>query len=134
MTIRILIADDDQLTRSEMKRAIDKNYPELELIAEAKDGQESVTFAKQYKPDIVIMDINMPNKNGIDAAREILKISSKIKIIFFSIYSDKRYVKATRRLGAWGYIAKEDGFEKIRSAIQVVNNNKKYFNNSIVMD
>jgi len=118
--MKILIVDDHPLFLSGLC-ALFETDEQMEVCGEAKDGQEAIDKVKQLKPDIVIMDINMPGVNGIDATRKILSIAANTKILALSIHSDKQFVKEMLDAGAVGYLLKDDAPEQLLSAIEIVN-------------
>ena len=119
--MKILIVDDHPLFLAGL-RALFKLEKEMEICGEAKNGQEAISQAKQLKPDVVIMDINMPGVNGIDATRKILSMAANTKILALSIHSDKRFVKEMLDAGAVGYLLKDDAPEELVKAIEITSN------------
>ena len=100
--------------------------PDMEVVGEAKDGVETVEFARELKPDVVIMDVSMPNLNGIEATRMILSENPKIKVIVLSIHVEKRIVKEILSVGAAGYVLKTYLFEELSRALRSVMVNGYY--------
>ncbi len=119
MSIRILLADDHKIVRDGLRALIEKQ-PDMEVVGEAADGRTAVRLVKELTPDIVIMDISMPDLNGIEAARQILTDAPRIKIITLSMHSDSRFVKEVFKVGASGYLLKECAFEELANAIHTV--------------
>ena len=119
MTLKILIADDHQLFRKGLISLINQNS-DYEVISEASNGRIAVRLAKKLSPDIVIMDVNMPELNGIDATRLIRSDSAEIKIIALSMYSDKRFIKEMLKSGSNGYVVKDCAFDELLIAIKTV--------------
>jgi DNA-binding NarL/FixJ family response regulator len=119
MGIRILLADDHKIVRDGLRALIEKQ-PEMSVVAEASDGRAAVRLAHDVAPDIVIMDISMPDLNGIDAARQITGNNGTAKIIALSMHSDHRFVREVFKAGASGYLLKECAFEELATAIQTV--------------
>jgi len=119
MNVRILLADDHGIIRQGLRSLLEKQC-DLEIVAEAKDGREALALVREEKPDIVIMDITMPNLNGITATHKIVSEYSKTKVIALSIHSDKRFVTGMLRAGASGYILKECLFDELVQAIRTV--------------
>ena len=119
MNVRILLADDHGIIRQGLRSLLEKQC-DLEMVAEAKDGREALALVREEKPDIVIMDITMPNLNGITATHKIVSEYSKTKVIALSIHSDKRFVTGMLRAGASGYILKECLFDELVQAIRTV--------------
>jgi two-component system response regulator NreC len=119
MSVRILLADDHKIVRDGLRSLIVAQTG-MDVIAEAPDGRTAVKLAQQLNPDIVILDISMPDLNGIDAARRISSDAPKVKIIALSMHSESRYVKEVFKSGASGYLLKECAFEELAGAIRTV--------------
>jgi DNA-binding NarL/FixJ family response regulator len=119
MGIRILLADDHKIVRDGLRALIEKQ-PDMEVVAEAADGRAAVHMAKELSPDVVIMDISMPDLNGIEAARQIVVESPRVKVITLSMHSDSRFVKEVFKVGASGYLLKECAFDELSNAIHTV--------------
>jgi two-component system response regulator NreC len=116
---KILIADDHRILREGLRSLIDV-LPNMEVIGEADNGREAVQIAAEKRPDVVIMDVNMPDLNGIEATRQLLKEPHAVKVIGLSMYSDKRFVTGLLKAGASGYILKSGAFEELTKAIDTV--------------
>lgn len=116
---RILLVDDHNLF-IEGLTALMKERPDIELVGQAKDGAEAFTQAERLKPDIILMDIAMPEINGIKATRQILKQFPDIKIIVLSMHSNRELIIETLRAGAVGYVLKECESSELYEAIQNV--------------
>ena len=130
MSIKVLLADDHKILREGLI-ALLKKQRDIELIGEAEDGREAVRKALELKPDVVIMDIGMPELNGIDATRQIKAALPEINVIALSIHSDKRFVKGMLKAGALGYLLKDSAFIELVQAINAVNDNKTYIGSGI---
>ncbi len=128
--MNILIADDHGVMREGLKVLID-NQPDMKVVGEAEDGQKVVLLAKQLSPDIIVMDISMPNLNGVEAARIILKENPNIRIIALSVHSDKHFVTEMLKAGASGYVLKSCLFDEVLKAIQTVGNGDYYLSPKI---
>ena len=127
---RILIVDDHQVVIGGIKSTLSE-FPELEVVAEALNGREAVRMVKSLKPDIVIMDISMPDLNGIDATLQIKKSHPKVRIIIFTMYSDREYVMDLLKAGISGYVLKEDPLSDLIQAIQAVKGGGTYFSSMV---
>ncbi len=128
--IRVLVADDHPVFRRGM-RAILGAEPDTELVGEATDGEEAVTRALELRPDVILMDLNMPNVNGIEATRRILEASPGTAILMLTMFEDDKSILAAMRAGAHGYVLKgADGAETIR-AIHAVANGEAIFGPTI---
>jgi two-component system response regulator NreC len=127
MNIRILLADDHQMVRSGL-RALLKHEPGVEVVAEAEDGRSAVRLAGELSPDVVIMDISMPDLNGVDATRQIRKNhnGSGPKVIALSGHADRRYATEMLKSGATGYVLKDAAFRDLAAAVRLVVDNKIY--------
>lgn len=128
--MNILIADDHGVMREGLKALIE-NQPDMNVVGEAEDGQKVVQLAKQLSPDIIVMDISMPNLNGVEAARIILKENPDIQIIALSVHSDKHFVTEMLKAGASGYVIKSCLFDEVLRAIQTVGNGDYYLSPKI---
>ncbi|MBW2720687.1 MAG: response regulator transcription factor [Deltaproteobacteria bacterium] len=119
--MKVLIADDHPVFLSGLCELINSDE-QMEVCGEARNGQEAINLATKLSPDIVVMDINMPGIDGIEATKEILKIDENIKILTLSINSDREFVKEMLDAGAVGYLLKNDAPEELIKAIKLVNN------------
>jgi len=117
--MKILIADDHGVMREGLKVLIE-NQPGMEVVAEAQDGLKAVELAKELSPDVILMDIAMPNVNGAEATRQILEENPDIRIIALSVHFDKHFVTEMLKAGASGYVLKSCLFDEVLKAIQTV--------------
>jgi len=117
--MRVLLADDHKIVRNGLRRLLD-DEPDIEVVAEASDGREAVERATKEPIDVVIMDLAMPNLNGIEAASRILSQSAPTKVIALSMHSDRRFVARALAAGVSGYILKDCAAEELISAIRAV--------------
>ena len=116
---KIIIVDDHQLFREGVKRILDFENS-FEVVAEGDDGSEVMELYEQHKPDVVLMDINMPRMNGVDATENLIKEFPDAKVIMLSIHDDESYVSHALKTGALGYMLKEMDADAIVQAIKVV--------------
>ena len=130
MNISILLADDHKIVRDGLRTLIDSE-PGMEVVAEAEDGRTAVRLARQLSPNVIIMDISMPEMNGIDATRAILSENSTVKVIALSMYSDRRFVSGMLDAGASGYLLKDCAFEELVRAIRSVITDQTYLSPKI---
>ena len=119
MSTKILLADDHKITRQGLRSLLEKQ-PDMKVVAEAEDGREAVRLARELHPDVVIMDVSMPDLNGMAATRQILGKSKKVKIIALSMHSDTLFISEMLKSGASGYLLKDCAFEELREAIRTV--------------
>jgi len=125
MSIKVLLADDHKITREGLRSLIDKQ-PDMEVVAEAEEGRTAVCLVRELSPDVVIMDVTMPDLNGIEAAKQIVGEFANVKIIALSMHSDTLYVSEMLRSGASGYLLKDCAFEELARAIHAVMAGKTY--------
>jgi len=128
--IRILIADDHGIVRKGLRLQLE-SYSEFEVVAEATDGREAVKLAEELEPHVVIMDIAMPNLNGIDADAQIVKRNPNLGVIMLSMYSDESYLTRTLNAGAKGYLLKDNADVDLHRAVQAVAQGKPFFSPTI---
>ena len=130
MSIKVIIADDHKIMRDGLKSILEKQR-DIEIIAEASDGRTSVELAIKLKPDVIIMDVAMPDMNGIEATRQIIEKSPKIKVIALSMHSDKQFILEMLNAGASGYLLKDCAFHELINAIHSVASNRSYLSPEI---
>lgn len=123
--IRILLADDHRMVRQGF-RLILQAQQDMEVIGEAGNGREAVELASKLRPDVVVMDVTMPELNGIEATRRIRDISPFIRVVALSVHRDGVYVREIVRAGAEGYILKESADSELLSAIRAVAEGHSY--------
>lgn len=130
MSIRIIIADNHKIVLSGLHSLIEKE-PDLEVIAEADNGRTAVRLSLELVPDLVVMDIAMPELNGIEATRQIIAAHPGIKVIALSMHADKRYVMEMLKAGASGYLLKDNAYEELACAIRTALGNRTYLSPQI---
>jgi len=123
--IRILVADDHTLIRQGLKQILELEK-DLVVVAQAADGKEAVRLAKEHNPDVILMDINMPGTNGLQAIKEIKHEQLKCKIIVLTIHQDKEYLFKTLQMGAEGYVLKDAEPSVLIQAIRYVHSGQTY--------
>ena len=127
---RVFIADDHQVVRRGIKNTLG-DYPEFEIVGEARQGRDAVKKVRALKPDVVVMDISMPDLNGIDATRQIKQFDGGIHVVIFTMYSDTEYLVDLLQCGISGYVLKEDPMSELVQAIREVSKGRKYFTKSM---
>lgn len=130
MSTRVLIADDHQMLRESLRSMLESE-DDLEVVGEAADGRTAVEMARQLVPDVVVMDIGMPDLNGVEATRQIRAENREIKIVALSMYSDRRSVLRMLAAGASGYVLKSAAYDELRRAVRVVQKGKNYLSPDI---
>jgi len=128
--IRILIADDHGIVRKGLRLQLEQNS-DFEVVGEATEGREAVRMAEELLPDVVIMDIAMPNLNGIQATTQLVKKNPQIGVIILSMYSDETYLMRTLAAGAKGYLLKDSADVDLHRAVEVVAQGKPFFSPAI---
>ena len=128
--IRVLLAEDHAIVREGLRSLLEKQ-PEIEIVCDAEDGRIAVERVRELQPDVVIMDITMPNLNGVEATRQITKEFPQIKVIALSVHSNRIFVADMLEAGAVGYVLKECLFDELVQAIQAVIAGKTYLNSRI---
>ncbi|AMW98125.1 response regulator transcription factor [Rummeliibacillus sp. G93] len=116
---KIIIIDDHQLFREGVKRILDFE-DSFEVVAEGDDGTDLIQLYEEYQPDVVLMDINMPQKNGVEATAELIEGHPNAKVMILSIHDDESYVSHALKSGALGYMLKEMDADEIVDAIKIV--------------
>jgi two-component system response regulator NreC len=125
MPIRILLADDHTVVRDGL-RALLERQPDMTVVAEAADGRDSVRLAEEQSPDVVVMDIAMPNMNGIEATRRILASCPHAAVVILSMHQDESYVLRSLKAGAKGYLLKDSLRSDVIDAIRSVAQGRSY--------
>ncbi|MGO8817930.1 MAG: response regulator [Terriglobia bacterium] len=129
-SIRVLLADDHRLIRAGLRLVVDQQ-PDLSVVGEADDGRQAVELAKSLKPNVVVMDIGMPNLNGIEAARQIREIRPASAIVMLSMHSDEGYVLRALGAGARAYLLKDSATTDLVQAIHAVAEGKSFFSPAV---
>ncbi|TFB24389.1 response regulator transcription factor [Filobacillus milosensis] len=125
MGTRIVLIDDHKLFREGVKRILEFEDG-FEVVAEGSDGSDAVNIVEETNPDIVIMDINMPNINGVEATRKLIDRFDELKVIILSIHDDESYVTHALKSGALGYMLKEMDTDELVNAIKIVSDGGSY--------
>jgi len=130
MPTRVLLVDDHAMIRQGLCSLLEKQ-PDIEVVGSVEDGRKAVDIARELAPDLVIMDISMPNLNGIDATRKIIGEMGDVKVIALSIHSSRHFVAEMLKAGASGYILKECLFDELVEAIKTALNGGIYLSPKI---
>ena len=130
MGIKVILADDHKLIRQGLCSMLEKEK-DIIVVAQAGNGREAVRLVDELNPDVVILDINMPDLNGIDAAKMISNHNSNVKIIALSIHTTRRFVVGMLKAGAMAYLVKQCAYEELATAIRTVTDNKSYLSPQI---
>ena len=130
MGIRVLIADDHKIMLAGLRSLLEKQT-DLEVVAEAENGRKAVQMALEKKPDVVVMDVSMPDLNGIEATMQIIDGLPETRVIALSMHSDKRFVLGMLQAGASGYLLKDCASQELATAIHQVAGGKKYLSPEI---
>jgi two-component system response regulator NreC len=125
MTIKIILADDHQIVRHGVRSLLEAEH-DMKVLGEADNGREVLRMAREFSPDVIIMDISMPDLNGIEATRQILTDHPGIKIIALSMHSDSLFILNMLKAGASGYLLKDCALEELVKAIRTVVASKTY--------
>lgn len=128
--IRILLVDDHGLFREGVKRILELE-PGMNIVGECGSGDEALEKVELLQPDVILMDINMPNLNGVEATNLIIKRSTSARVIILSIHDDEQYVYRTLRCGASGYLLKEMDAESLVEAVRVVAGGGTYIHHKV---
>ena len=130
MSIRVLIADDHKIMLAGLRSLLEKQT-DFEVVGEADNGRKAVQMAQEKTPDVVVMDVSMPDLNGIEATMQIVESLPKTRVIALSMHSDKRFVMGMLRAGASGYLLKDCASQELATAIHQVADGKKYLSPEI---
>jgi len=128
--IRIIVADDHQIVRQGLRILLEAE-PDMEVIAEADNGRKVLKLAQEMLPDVIIMDLSMPELNGIEATRQILAAAPGVKVVALSMHSDSLFVLNMIKSGASGYLLKDCALEELVKAIRTVVDQKTYLSPGI---
>jgi DNA-binding NarL/FixJ family response regulator len=128
--IRILLADDHAVVRQGFGRIL-AAHADMEVIGEAGNGREAVDLAEELKPDVVVMDVSMPELNGIEATRRLTKAAPRIRVLALSMHKDSVYVREILRAGAQGYLLKDASDDDLITAVRAVGQGQGYISPSV---
>jgi two-component system response regulator NreC len=125
VTIRVLVVDDHAVVRAGLRRILDAE-DDLEAVGEAPNGERAVFEAMEHRPDVVLMDITMPGKSGIEATRAVLQAVPTTRVLVLSMQDDPRYVREAFEAGATGYVMKEAADDEVVDAVRAVAAGNRY--------
>jgi DNA-binding NarL/FixJ family response regulator len=129
--IRVLIADDHALVREGLRYVLDAD-PLIEVVAEASNGRVAVELALEYRPDVVVLDITMPEETGLKAAARVRELLPAAKVLLLSMHDQGEYVREGMRIGTHGYLLKDSAGEELRAAIRAVHAGGTFFSPAVV--
>ncbi len=130
MTLKLIVVDDHKILRDGLCSLID-GLPGYTVVGRADNGRKAIEVARREKPDIIIMDISMPEMNGIDATSSILEEMPLCKIIVLSMHSDKRFITGALQAGAAGFLLKDCAFEELNQALDAIRKGQTYLSPQI---
>ena len=130
MPISVLLADDHQVVRDGLKTLLEAQA-DLRVVGSVADGREAVASAAQLKPDVVVMDISMPDMNGVEAARRIHAARAETRIVMLSMHSDAEHVYRALEAGATGYLLKNSAGSELVAAVRAVHAGRRYLTEKI---
>jgi DNA-binding NarL/FixJ family response regulator len=128
--LRILVADDHEVVRAGVRSILDRQ-PDCEICGEAVTGRQAVALAEQLQPEIVILDITMPELNGLEAARQILKAVPGVQVLILSMHESEELVQDILDIGAQGYILKSDAGRELAAAVQALRGREPFFTSRV---
>lgn len=128
--INVVLVDDHQIVRNGIKVSLE-DYPEISVVAEGNDGNEAIEQVGKFHPDVAIVDITMPNKNGIEAVKVITEKYPNTKCLMLSMHDNQDYILDSLEAGAMGYLLKDTNSEEFVNAIKEVAAGKKYFSTDV---
>ena len=128
--MQVLLADDHQILRAGLKSLLEARR-DIEVVAEADNGRDTVALARKLNPDVVVMDVAMPDMNGVEATRKISQLASSVSVLALSGHSDGVYVKGMLEAGARGYLLKDAAADELITALTTVNAGRLYVSPSV---
>ena len=128
--IRVLVADDHSIVRDGLKALLEEN-PIVDIVGEAANGKQVIAFCEGNKPNVVLMDINMPEMNGIEATRAVVSAYPDVRVLVMSMFGDQKFISEALEAGAMGYMMKNVGKDALVEGIQTVHEGKSYFTRDV---
>ena len=129
--IRVLVADDHALVREGIRHVLDAE-PGIDVVAEARNGREAVELAMVHRPDVIVLDISMPEESGLAAAARLRQLLPAARVLILSMHDQAEYVREGMRIGTHGYILKDSAGEELRAAIRAVHAGGTFFSPAVV--
>ena len=130
MPLRILVADDHHVVRTGLRALLESNAG-WEVCAEASNGREAVEKAAELKPDVAVLDIGMPLLNGIEATRQILRVSPRTEVLILTMHDSEALIQGVLEAGAHGYILKDDADQNLLEAVEALGKHKRYLSSRV---
>jgi two-component system nitrate/nitrite response regulator NarL len=128
--IKVLLADDHFLVREGLRSSLSE-YPDIQVVGEARNGREAIDKARTLQPEVVLMDINMPEMNGLEATAALRKSGSRARVLALTVHNNKQYVLQIIRSGAQGYVLKDTSPDELVRGIKAVLNGEAFFSPTI---
>jgi DNA-binding NarL/FixJ family response regulator len=126
MAFRVLLADDHAIIRDGLRRLLEDDHDEFEVVGESQDGISTVRMARELGPDIVLWDVTRPDLNGVEATRQIIAQTPRTRVIALSVHNDRQTVSEMLKAGAVGYLLKDCAYQELARAIRVVMQSQAY--------
>lgn len=123
--IKVIVVDDHELVRTGTRRLLE-DAPGITVLAEAENGEQAIDLTQTLKPDVVLMDIQMPGIGGLEATRRCLRVHPEVKVLVVTVYNDEPFPSRLLKIGAAGYLTKHAGFEEMQHAIRKVAAGHRY--------
>ncbi|HPD47424.1 MAG TPA: response regulator transcription factor [Anaerohalosphaeraceae bacterium] len=130
MAIKMLLVDDHEIMRQGLYMLLEKQ-PDIEVVGMAHNGRMAMEMARELAPDLIVMDVNMPGLDGVDATRQITATDSKVKIVALSMHAKKGFIVEMLKAGASGYVLKESAFSELIAAINTVLSGEVFLSSKI---
>lgn len=127
--LRILVVDDHEVVRRGVVSLL-QSRPDFQMAGEASNGFEAVAMAERLQPDVILLDISLPGLNGLEAARQILRLAPSAQILFFSQHNEPEMIRQAMRIGAAGYVCKADAGRELVDAIHAVAEHERFLSKS----
>lgn len=128
--IRVLLVDNHTLVRAGL-RALLQSLDDIEVVAEANDGREALRLVESHQPDVVLMDVAMPEMNGLEATARVVKEFPQVRVIILSMHANEEYVLQALRTGAVGYVLKDSGVSELELALKAISRGETYLSPAV---